>query len=654
MADIQLNLLLSIEKATQDVAKFTNQAVKSFDKVSDSIGELEKNTSIASQTFSNFTANILAKGAIEAFNIASGAAKTFFNTMVVDGIKAFQEEEDAINRLNSALRAHGLLSKENSDALLAQASALQATTKFADDQVISVQALLANLTSLSSDGIQTATKATLDLSTAMSIDLESAARLVGKAAEGNVSALKKYGIEVKAGVTDSETFANTLKLLQDRFGGASEAAQKTFSGALANVGNTFGDLQETFGSLVAQNPVVIEALNALSKLFQFVKQTVEENRASLSDFIGDMVALASNVIPIVINGFDFIQTALSNIGGAFNFVSSEISKFIARFIQTNEAAYQSIKDTAEKEELARQNSLASRQEFLAKVEEFAARQVDKIQETADKEIEIDAVKYQTKNDMALLQQEQKAIQDEEDALKRDESAAKEIEALIAKNEALKIINTTYANEEIARNKALIDQKLVNIREGTDQEIKTRAKVIDMERRQTQERLQLTSSFFGNLATLSRTGNKELFEIGRAAALAQAVVDGSAAFIKALAAAPPPFNFALAASVAVATGVQIATISAQKLATGITEVPRGFSNDTFPAMLTSGERVISAPQNEDLKSFIDESRGDVGILASIDQKISAALGRPVVVQISGREIFRTVDDELLSGRVFSTA
>ena len=72
-------------------------------------------------------------------------------------------------------------------------------------------------------------------------------------------------------------------------------------------------------------------------------------------------------------------------------------------------------------------------------------------------------------------------------------------------------------------------------------------------------LQHTQTFFGSLATLSKSGNKKLANIGKAAAVAQATIDGILAVQKALAAAPPPVNYALAAAVGVAAAANVAAI-----------------------------------------------------------------------------------------------
>lgn len=81
---------------------------------------------------------------------------------------------------------------------------------------------------------------------------------------------------------------------------------------------------------------------------------------------------------------------------------------------------------------------------------------------------------------------------------------------------------------------------------------------DLERAKTQEKLGLWSDAFGNLATLMNSENRKLFNIGKAAAVAQAVVNVAQGVTKALAQGPY-IGPILAATVAAAGAVQIGTI-----------------------------------------------------------------------------------------------
>jgi hypothetical protein len=107
-----------------------------------------------------------------------------------------------------------------------------------------------------------------------------------------------------------------------------------------------------------------------------------------------------------------------------------------------------------------------------------------------------------------------------------------------------------------------------------------------------QRLQNAQSFFGNLATLSQSSNQTLAAIGKAAAIAQATIDGVLAVQKALASAPPPFSFALAAAAGAAAAVNVAKIAG--LADGgWVDGPGGPRDDKVLRRLSNKEFVVNA-------------------------------------------------------------
>jgi hypothetical protein len=75
----------------------------------------------------------------------------------------------------------------------------------------------------------------------------------------------------------------------------------------------------------------------------------------------------------------------------------------------------------------------------------------------------------------------------------------------------------------------------------------------------QRQLGYASQTFGNLATLTNSKNRELFQIGKAAAIAQATVDTIAGATKAFKDVPYPYNFAVSASIVAAGMANVAQI-----------------------------------------------------------------------------------------------
>lgn len=81
--------------------------------------------------------------------------------------------------------------------------------------------------------------------------------------------------------------------------------------------------------------------------------------------------------------------------------------------------------------------------------------------------------------------------------------------------------------------------------------------------ETEQKLRNQRTFYGTLATLATSENKRLAQVGKAAAVAQATIDGILAVQKALASAPPPANYALAAAVGVTAAANVAKIAGVK-------------------------------------------------------------------------------------------
>jgi hypothetical protein len=99
------------------------------------------------------------------------------------------------------------------------------------------------------------------------------------------------------------------------------------------------------------------------------------------------------------------------------------------------------------------------------------------------------------------------------------------------------------------------------------------------------------------------------------------MDGFVAVQKALASAPPPFNFALAAAVGIKTASNIASIVGTPLQTGIDSVPGIGSADNFPAVLAPQERVVPRETNRDLTEFLASQSGQARTSINVNVSIS---------------------------------
>lgn len=259
MADeINQKIALDIRDALKALEELSKQGNKSAKKIEEGFGAVQFNALL---------------------ELGDKALK--FGKIIADGFKLAVDEaskfEDSVNGLSIAFGLSGITSKQATEDFLNFAQSLQETTKFGDDAVIATGSLIQSLANLPTDQLQRATKAALDLSTSLRIDLDSAARLVGKAAEGNVASFKKFGIEVRKGKTDAETFANALDALEKKFGGSSEKAINSFAGANARLNNAFDDLLKNIGFFITKSPQILESINIVTEGIVKLSKSAENN-----------------------------------------------------------------------------------------------------------------------------------------------------------------------------------------------------------------------------------------------------------------------------------------------------------------------------------------------------------------------------------------
>jgi hypothetical protein len=112
--------------------------------------------------------------------------------------------------------------------------------------------------------------------------------------------------------------------------------------------------------------------------------------------------------------------------------------------------------------------------------------------------------------------------------------------------------------------AELDALFKNIDESMRAQEKQRKEQERLDRIAAKAKINAASSVFSNLSQLMNTESKRLFEIGKAAAVAGAIVDGYSAVAKTMASVPYPFNIPLAIAQGAASLAQVNGILNTKL------------------------------------------------------------------------------------------
>lgn len=271
---------------------------------------------------------------------------------------------------------------------------------------------------------------------------------------------------------------------------------------------------------------------------------------------------------------------------------------------------------------------------LTEQEQVDAKVLELEQAKADKRVELKA------NELVKLREletEDKARKDEEEAIEieleteKAEARLQRLVELLGREEAIKSEAEARRLEKEGKVAQARKKRQDTDRKAEQNNVLAFQKFENKTQKQKVADLQST---LGTVSTLQQSSNKSLFAAGKAAAIADATINGFKAVQLALGSAPPPFNFVLAALVGAATAQNISKIKSQQppsfISGGI--VPGTPSNtDNVVANVASGEMILNRRQQSQLFDQINSGRtgGD-----SININIEAGVGGITDEQIDG--------------------
>lgn len=616
-------------------------AAKDISKNLDGIKkDAEKSAKGSSQAFSTFLGTFSALALQKAFSVAVNGFKSFIGAMG-ESIELAKVQQEAINELDNSLVRTGRFTREASNDFQAFASQLQSTSKFGDEVILKNAALIQSFGNLSVDGLKQATSASVDLAAALGKDLGTASKILGQAAAGNVAGLSKFGIQIESTGDKAKDFALAVEQINEKFGGAAAAQLNTYDGATTQLGNTYGDLKEILGGVVVENGAVIGAFQGLNTIVQEAQKFLLENRDAVQDFIANGLQKLVGTIPIVASGinifmdtmtgleviFDGVKFVLNEtVRGFVNFAQAVVgaADAVASFAGINSETIKSAKaslaeldavmaDTSDGFLRDAQNAIdsnAQKKKAVSDFAEFAKNALDEsIQNQLSKTQEELDIEKKKLSDLAAIREAAKIAEDEQKFTDADLFIQNEQEKL---DYIRDILGQEEALKEEARARELAATGDHNAARASLDAAASKARKADIftlkkfEELSQSERLSNMKSTLGTISSLQSSSSKELFAIGKAAAISTATIDGIQAVQKALASAPPPFNIALASIVGIATAANIGKIASAKPPTGAFNgaLVEGGSmmRDTEPFMLSRGE--IVAPR----KSFDEVVEG----------------------------------------------
>jgi hypothetical protein len=322
----------AIPKAAQDTAKKTQNSLSSIENDFKKLGS----------GLSAIRGSILGLGA--AIGVGFGIKK--LGDFIGDTVKEAVAGQESLNNLANALRSAGDLSEANIKKFRDFANETQRTTKFADDQVLSLSALARNYSKTSDQAIEL-TKAAIQLSAATGIDVNTAVDQLGGTLQGVSGRIGKLIPGFKGLSEEALKSGDAIKLVNERFGGSAESQVNTYAGGIAQLKNEFSDFLEGIGNLIIRSPALVAVFTEVGNIFREFASSVSNLTSSNQDVLGPIIKQAiqfgltfndfvirpfevlGNAVKVSFNliklQFDFAIAAIGKLAGAIGFVLSKFS-----------------------------------------------------------------------------------------------------------------------------------------------------------------------------------------------------------------------------------------------------------------------------------------------------------------------------------------
>lgn len=262
-----------------------------------------------------------------------------------DTVTEATEAEKAWTRLRSAVEATGITYEAVSLEIQRATSRIQATTRFDDEAAAEA---LGTLTSITRDYTTSlaALPVVADIAVRTQTDLDTAAKLVGKALIGQTDALRRHGIVLRGD-------RDALEQLREQSRGYAEVDGRTLTGQLAIQRNQWNELKETMGrgvmpalvavrgaalrlaeALAAPSPLMVGIAAAIGTVGVLTAAVWALNVAlaaaaagGFAAFVAGLAALATNPVGLAIIG---IGAAIGGVTALVLQAKRETAEYAAR------------------------------------------------------------------------------------------------------------------------------------------------------------------------------------------------------------------------------------------------------------------------------------------------------------------------------------
>lgn len=596
--------------------------------------------------------------------LGNGIGKTV--DYAYEAVEAYGKQEDAINKLEQAIRATGDTSASSVEELVSFGDELEQTSKLSGEAILSQLAFAKSLGQTNKQAKDTV-QAAAELTATFGGSLEQNVSLLGKTFQGTAGKLSVLVPELKSLTKAQLEAGDAADLILQKFGGAAASEIDSYTGSIHASDNAYDALSKSIGGVIVDVLHLKDINNFLAEVYNTLTEKVLGFRDALDR--GD-------------EGFVETEASITRYSSRVAELTNEIEIQETRLASYEQQAKTSWSAAGEVS-IAKQNIQDLRKEYdnaTKTINDFyAAQSASSGSAKPNAPVVSDEILTSRKqlNDEILALDQQLVLEENNLAMAQMNLG---IESDVLRNQAELERMTAFALTKAELDFQLKEQELIRTKDGEDQRlellklsgekelalqkikndgiIKAAGATRDEEKKAAAARVQIqeaTSSAMNNIignsfglaGALAKDGSKEQFYIQKAGALAQiAIADGQArAMVPAQTSTIPyPLNIAAIAQMEGLISANTALGSSIVAAATLKGFARGgvIGESSQGATMGPDDTIIKARNGEMMLNADDQKNLHTAI------KNGQFGGGDIVIMIDEREIARAVRNQKNAG------
>ena len=270
---------MAVKPRAEYEIKAKDESKKGIDSAKGGLSKLSKGAGVAFKRIAKAAA--IATAAVAAIGAVANKA-----------VKMYAEQEKAEIKLAAASRNNPLINGDGVQSLFDFADALQKTTGFSDDLIISQEAFLTTL-QLSQDQIEGVLFAATDLASTGMMSLDSAVKNIAKTYGGMAGELGELIPAMRDLTAEQLKNGEAVDLIAKNYKGMAEAVASSTAGIEQDTKNMAEDMMQAIGETLA--PVKNTLLNAFQPAFDKVIQWFTVNQKPITNFFLHLGDIATSI-----------------------------------------------------------------------------------------------------------------------------------------------------------------------------------------------------------------------------------------------------------------------------------------------------------------------------------------------------------------------